>query len=997
MNVYELAASLTLDDSDYTKKLNAAGKNAKGFGNNLKRVLVPAAKVAAAGIAAVSTAIIAVGKSAVEAYADFEQLEGGAKLMFGNAYDTVAKNASEAYKTVQMSQNEYLRQVNGFATGLKTALNGNEQAAAELADKIVKAEADVVAATGNSQEAVQNAFNGIMRSNFTMLDNLQLGITPTKEGFQEVIDKVNEWNETNGKATEYQMGNLADMQAALVDYVAMVGMSGYAHDEAAKTIQGSLASTKASWQNLLVAMTDGNSDVKAKTQELIDSVKTYVGNVAPVVWNYIKSIPDVFSAVADEVKTYATTKFNEIKEKIKGINWQEVGTKLINDITGKVSDIVSNVRDWFTRAKDEINSIDWEQAGRDVITLVGNAFTKIGDTFRQWFDAGKSGIEGVDWAGAGKSILDFISSAWKGLKKWAKGLWDEAVKGIKSVNWKQAGDDIKKAVGKAWDTLKSWAKALWLKAKTGIQDVDWAQVGDKVKTFIARKWDDLKKWASDKWKDAKAGIESVDWKAAGDKVKTLVSNAWDTLKGWATDLWGKAKDGIESVNWEQTGLSIATKIANAVKVIVDWMKEKFEDAVAKIESIEWAQLGSDIWGWIKDGLVNLVSEFKEKFTSAKDSVGTEIDWAGLGQSILDFILKAFMSLNSLLLNFFNAAWKDIKNINWDSLGENIRDFILDGLALLGEKMRGKAEEGEDEIRGLSWRELGLDILNAIVGALVTLPFDMFNLFRDGIYAITGQKELAKDAGRSALDAFMSTGAWGSMSYEAQQEWLKATAEMLDSAYLWSMVGDKHEDEYIEGISDMPKDVGNEVEKAASKAAKGAGRFTDAGTTAGKNFANGFSVAETEALIAISRIQKAIDNIKGKKITITADIKAGANAKVGSNGKITPMARAMDRGYIYRHATIFGYDHDNDTYQMAGDAGPEAVVGVHSLSNMIQESVNKAVGKTQSAMIGVLNKILDVMPKGDVVLDTGALVGGIAGEMNGELERLTAWSGGGRAL
>ena len=136
--------------------------------------------------------------------------------MFGDAFETVMENAKNAYKTVQMSQNEYLQQVNGFATGLKTAFGGNEQAAAELAHKIVKAEADIIAATGNTAENVQNAFNGIMKSNFTMLDNLQIGITPTKEGFQEVIDKVNEWNEANGRATNYQMGNLADMQSALV-------------------------------------------------------------------------------------------------------------------------------------------------------------------------------------------------------------------------------------------------------------------------------------------------------------------------------------------------------------------------------------------------------------------------------------------------------------------------------------------------------------------------------------------------------------------------------------------------------------------------------------------------------------------------------------------------------------------------------------------------------------------------------------------------------------
>ena len=240
------------------------------------------AKTTAKGILLIGGAISAVTGLAVSAYAEFEQLAGGAELMFGAAVDTVMKNAKEAYATVQMSQNEYLRQVNGFATGLKVSLNGNEKAAADLAHRIIVAEADIVAATGETQEAIQNAFNGVMKSNFMMLDNLKLGITPTKEGFQEVIDKVNSWNKANGKATKYQMGNLADMQSALVDYVEMQGMAGYASREAAETIQGSSAMFKASWQNLLIAMSSGEG-LDDAINGFIYSLEKVVQNISPVI------------------------------------------------------------------------------------------------------------------------------------------------------------------------------------------------------------------------------------------------------------------------------------------------------------------------------------------------------------------------------------------------------------------------------------------------------------------------------------------------------------------------------------------------------------------------------------------------------------------------------------------------------------------------------------------------------------------------------------------
>lgn len=160
MNLFDLFVKIGVDDQASDKISSLSSK----LGSGLKT----AAKIGTAAVGAAAAGITALTTAAVNNYAEYEQLVGGAELMFGKAYDTVAKNAKEAYKTVQMSQNEYLQQVNGFATGLKTALGGNEKAAAELAHNIVKAEADIIAATGNTAENVQNAFNGIMKSNFTI-------------------------------------------------------------------------------------------------------------------------------------------------------------------------------------------------------------------------------------------------------------------------------------------------------------------------------------------------------------------------------------------------------------------------------------------------------------------------------------------------------------------------------------------------------------------------------------------------------------------------------------------------------------------------------------------------------------------------------------------------------------------------------------------------------------------------------------------------------------
>ena len=276
------------DESD--KAGRSAGSK---FGSGFASVLGAGTKIAAGAVAAGATAAAGITKSATESFAQFEQLAGGAELLFGTASDSVMKNAESAFQRVQMSTNDYLQSANSFATGLKESLGGDSQAAADLADAIIVAQADVVAATGNSAENVANAFAGIMKNNFTMLDNLQLGITPTKEGMQEVIDKMNELN-----GTKYEMGNLADMQSAIVDYIEYVGMAGYANKEASGTIEGSLATMKASWENLLTGLGDKNADLSTLIDNLVTSAETVANNMLPILEQALIGISTLVAEMA---------------------------------------------------------------------------------------------------------------------------------------------------------------------------------------------------------------------------------------------------------------------------------------------------------------------------------------------------------------------------------------------------------------------------------------------------------------------------------------------------------------------------------------------------------------------------------------------------------------------------------------------------------------------------------------------------------------------------
>ena len=353
MDLFDVAAKISLDTKGYERGLDDASSKTSSFAEKLGNGLKTAAKVGAAALTAAATAATALGTAAVKSYAEYEQLVGGAKLMFGDAYDFIANKAQNAFATVQMSQNDYLRQVNGFATGLKTALGGNEKAAAELADRIITAEADIVAATGASQEAVQNAFNGIMKSNYTMLDNLQIGIKPTKEGFQEVIDKVNEWNAANGEATNYQIDNLADAQSALVDYIEMVGMAGYANREASDTIQGSMAAAKAAWNNLLTGLADDEADLESLVDNVVETVSKAGENIIPRVEKVLDGIGKLIDKLLPKIVEKIPKLINKYLPKLIK-SGAKIIASLISGITDDSDDLISTVQEAIRLIVDTI-------------------------------------------------------------------------------------------------------------------------------------------------------------------------------------------------------------------------------------------------------------------------------------------------------------------------------------------------------------------------------------------------------------------------------------------------------------------------------------------------------------------------------------------------------------------------------------------------------------------------------------------------------------------
>ena len=127
-------------------------------------------------------------------------------------------------------------------------------------------------------------------------------------------------------------------------------------------------------------------------------------------------------------------------------------------------------------------------------------------------------------------------------------------------------------------------------------------------------------------------------------------------------------------------------------------------------------------------------------------------------------------------------------------------------------------------------------------------------------------------------------------------------------------------------------------------------------------------------------------------TIKRTINEGEAYKAQKGQQDVLNATAMHGGRILRGATIFGRDQFGSDL-IGGEAGPEALVGVNSLDQMIKQSV-------MSAMTGIFGR-LDSLISGQgqniqIVLDSGVLVGELVGGMDSEMNRRAAWRGGGRA-
>lgn len=304
MEIFKLLGTIAISGADKAKSdITETTEHAERKGSKLLGAL---GKIGAAAVAAGGAAVLAVGKQALSAYADYEQLVGGVDTLFKDSSAKVQEYAANAYKTAGLSANEYMETVTSFSASLLQSLDGDTAAAAEKANMAITDMADNANKMGTDMASIQNAYQGFAKQNYTMLDNLKLGYGGTKEEMARLIEDAAKLKGLVGAdAALYANAGVNGDLDIIIDAIHTVqtelGITGTTAKEASTTIQGSISSMKSAWGNLLVGIADDNADFKTLTEKFVDSLVAVGENIIPRINVIVQGITQLVSEASQTI------------------------------------------------------------------------------------------------------------------------------------------------------------------------------------------------------------------------------------------------------------------------------------------------------------------------------------------------------------------------------------------------------------------------------------------------------------------------------------------------------------------------------------------------------------------------------------------------------------------------------------------------------------------------------------------------------------------------
>ena len=286
-----VAGSLTydtkLDTKGFKEGLNKVGSVAKGVAVGV-----------GASIGAIGAGLTAIIKQSIDSYAEYEQLVGGVESMFGGIekgaeqINNVISKANGAWKDLTMSQNDYYNTFNSTYPLMKNDIEDQNEAI-EKTNRLMTLESDLANTFGYSMETASTAVNWALKGVFSYIDNLNIGIKGTQEGFLEAANSVGYMVDD---ISELSSSDILDILEKVADKYGVLGKTA---EEARTTIQGSTKMMRSAWSNLLNGIADDNADFDKLVGDFVEAVGYSFDNLLPRIMTALKGIGELIPRLLD--------------------------------------------------------------------------------------------------------------------------------------------------------------------------------------------------------------------------------------------------------------------------------------------------------------------------------------------------------------------------------------------------------------------------------------------------------------------------------------------------------------------------------------------------------------------------------------------------------------------------------------------------------------------------------------------------------------------------
>ena len=734
----------------------------------------------------------AIGKTiaaSINAGGALEQSLGGIETLFKDSAGIVQQNAAQAYKTAGLSANDYMEQTTSFAASLLSSLGNNTKAAAIVADMAMTDMADNANKMGTDMAAIQNAYQGFAKQNYTMLDNLKLGYGGTQAEMQRLLEDASKLS-----GQKYELGNLADMYNAIHVIQQELDITGTTAKEASTTLTGSFSAMSAAFKNVLGNLATGG-ELTSSLQALTETARTYLlDNLLPAVGNVVAGIPQVIATLAPNILQSGTELMQSLASGFtEGIpaflasalpqvlqfteelraNFGQFVSAGVDLILNLANGIVEGLPQLFAYIPDIViniaglindNAPKLLEGGFKLVVALGKGILQAASLIPQYFSeimgAVVSVISAINWINIGTSIINGLANGIKSMASFVTDSFKQAVAG--GLTWlktlpSQLFNIAKNALqsfingltGKAVSFgISSAAVALTPSSKPKIPHITAADesIADKNEhnsmimsnLSAANNAKALADAAKSSGTAAKAATTAA--KKTAEDTKKLTSSLKDTT----TEIVQGSGDIVGSIKR-------VTETANNLYDVYDGTTKKLKGTAN-----ETTKTITDTWTEIINGTEKTVKQVTTIAADGSKKVEKSVDNVTLSvtemQSRIDKALsQAKNEWSDGIFGLFRGIVSDIKSKDWSGLA-------LDFAKLLW----GQVDQGQREIIA-QWAANALSAVNDAYagGGLSAAASSIKAIFSDGIAAGATEAGTAVQSFSTILEGLNASGGVGS--------------------------------------------------------------------------------------------------------------------------------------------------------------------------------------------------------------------------------------------